>query len=92
MGCAGENTVRDEGQRMRALITGITGFVGSHLAEYLLAQGVDVVGTARWRSQIDNIDHLQDRVSLVECDLRDFASVKQVLASTKPDQVLHLAA
>jgi len=77
---------------MRALITGITGFVGSHLAEYLLSQGVEVVGTARWRSRTDNIDHLGDRVQLAECDLRDFASVKRVLASTAPDRIYHLAA
>jgi len=77
---------------MRVLITGITGFVGSHLAEYLLSRGVEVVGTARWRSRTDNIDHLGDRIRLVECDLRDFASVKRVLASTSPDQIYHLAA
>lgn len=76
----------------RALITGITGFVGSHLAEYLLSQGIEVVGTARWRSQTDNIDHLGDRVRLVECDLRDSASVKSVVATAEPDCVYHLAA
>ena len=77
---------------MRALITGVTGFVGSHLAEYLLARGDEVVGTARWRSQTANISHIQDQIQLVECDLRDFASVKRVLAEVKPDQVYHLAA
>jgi len=77
---------------MRALITGVTGFVGSHLAEYLLAQEAEVVGTARWRSQTANIEHLQERLQLVECDLRDSASIKRVLAETRPDQVYHLAA
>ena len=77
---------------MRALITGVTGFVGSHLAEYLLSRNDEVVGTARWRSQTANIDHIQDKIQLVECDLRDYASVKRVLAEVKPDQVYHLAA
>ncbi|NIM05654.1 MAG: NAD-dependent epimerase/dehydratase family protein [Armatimonadetes bacterium] len=77
---------------MRALITGVTGFVGSHLAEYLLHRGDEVVGTARWRSQTANIDHIQDKIQLVECDLRDYASVKRVLAEVRPDQVYHLAA
>jgi GDP-4-dehydro-6-deoxy-D-mannose reductase len=77
---------------MRALITGVTGFVGSHLAEYLLAEGVEVVGTARWRSQLDNILGIQDRLQLVECDLRDYASTKRVLMEVKPDQIYHLAA
>lgn len=77
---------------MRALITGVTGFVGSHLAEYLLEQGVEVVGTARWRSQTSNINHLGDRLQLVECDLRDMASIRRVLADYRPDQIYHLAA
>jgi len=77
---------------MRALITGVTGFVGSHLAEYLLSKGAEVVGTARWRSQTANIDHIQDKIQLVECDLRDYASVKRVLSEVRPDQVYHLAA
>jgi GDP-4-dehydro-6-deoxy-D-mannose reductase len=77
---------------MRALITGVTGFVGSHLAEYLLDKGAEVVGTARWRSQTANIDHIQDKIQLVECDLRDYASVKRVLTEVQPDQVYHLAA
>jgi len=77
---------------MRALITGITGFVGSHLAEFLLDKGLEVFGTARWRSNTSNIDHLSGRIELVECDIRDAASVKQVLHDVKPEQVYHLAA
>ncbi|HUT73667.1 MAG TPA: GDP-mannose 4,6-dehydratase [Armatimonadota bacterium] len=77
---------------MRSLITGITGFVGSHLAEHLLAQGAEVFGTARWRSDTANIDHLEGRIGLVECDIRDSASVKQVLLDVRPDEIYHLAA
>lgn len=62
---------------MRALITGITGFVGSHLTELLLDRGFEVYGTLRWRSPMDNISHLLGRIELVECDLRDASSVKE---------------
>ena len=77
---------------MRLLITGITGFVGSHMAEYALAQGADVFGSARWRSRTENIEHLRGKIHLVECDLRDPASVRKLLATTSPTHLIHLAA
>ncbi|HEX3553621.1 MAG TPA: GDP-mannose 4,6-dehydratase [Thermoanaerobaculia bacterium] len=79
---------------MRALITGITGFAGSHLAEYILAEqpGVEVFGTFRWRSRMDNVEHLDGRIRLVEADLRDYTSMHQALAVSRPDVVFHLAA
>ena len=79
---------------MRALITGITGFAGSHLADYLLADHpeVEVFGTRRWRSRTENIDHLGERVTLVECDLNDAAAVTSTLSSVRPDMIFHLAA
>ncbi|MDX1503722.1 MAG: GDP-mannose 4,6-dehydratase [Thermoanaerobaculia bacterium] len=79
---------------MRALITGITGFAGSHLAEYLLAEQpqVEVWGTRRWRSRMDNVHHLVDRVELREADLRDAAAVHKLLAEARPDLIFHLAA
>lgn len=79
---------------MRALITGITGFAGSHLADYLLAEqaGVEIFGTYRWRSRMENIDHLDGKINLLECDLRDAASVHGVLAEVRPDYIFHLAA
>ena len=77
---------------MRVLITGITGFVGSHLTEFLLEQnGIEVFGTLRWRSKTDNIDHLRNRIKLYECDLRDASSVRQVISNVKPDRIFHLA-
>lgn len=79
---------------MRALITGITGFAGSHLAEYLLENHpeVHVAGTRRWRSPMDNIQGIEDKVELVECDLRDANSVLETLERVKPDFIFHLAA
>ncbi|MCX7731727.1 MAG: GDP-mannose 4,6-dehydratase [candidate division WOR-3 bacterium] len=78
---------------MKYLITGITGFAGSHLAEYLLSLGQgEVHGTIRWRSRTENIDHLRDRIKLHDCDLRDSYSVNRLIASVKPDRIYHLAA
>ena len=77
---------------MRVLITGITGFVGSHLAEYTLGQGADVVGSVRWRSKTDNIEHLRDRITLINSDLRDLSSVRSLLEQARADYIVHLAA
>jgi len=78
---------------MRVLITGFTGFVGSHLADYLVARGdAEVFGVHRWRSRLENVEHLGDRVRRVECDVRDAAAVRRVLRDVRPDRIFHLAA
>lgn len=78
---------------MRILITGITGFAGSHLADYCLERGgVDVHGVIRWRSRTENIEHLEGKVSLHECDLRDASSTRDVIEEIKPEYIFHLAA
>lgn len=79
---------------MRVLITGITGFAGSHLAEHILNEhpGVEVHGTVRWRSRMENIEPVRDRVTLHECDLGDPVAVQTVLAAVKPERIFHLAA
>lgn len=84
---------------MRALITGVTGFVGSHLAEYLLANtDWDIVGMCRWRSPLDNIQALipeinkDGRVRLVYADLRDGIAVRKAVEQANPTHVFHLAA
>lgn len=79
---------------MRVLITGITGFAGSHLAEFLLAEHPEaqVFGTHRWRSRMENVEHLDGGVELLEADLRDYSSIHQALERSRPDAVFHLAA
>ena len=77
---------------MRILITGITGFVGSHLAEHALKAGAEVVGTVRWRSRLEYIEPIRARLRLVECDLRDTTSVRSLLETAQPEWVFHLAA
>lgn len=78
---------------MRVLITGITGMAGSHLADYCLDRGdTEVFGTYRWRSPKENIAGIVDRVTLVECDLRDQAGVRRTIESVQPEMIFHLAA
>lgn len=78
----------------RVLITGITGFAGSHLAEHFLADrpGVEVFGTYRWRSRRENIEAIEGKVRLLECDLSDMTAVRNALETSRPDAIYHLAA
>jgi GDP-4-dehydro-6-deoxy-D-mannose reductase len=78
---------------LRILITGITGFVGSHLAEYALARGdSEVFGTVRWRSRLENVEGFQEDITMVDCDLRDSSATRRCLMELKPDYIFHLAA
>lgn len=77
---------------MRVLITGVTGFVGSWLAEYALARRAEVWGVKRWRSHLTNIQHIIDQIHLVDGDLTDPSAVRRVLEQSKPDFIFHLAA
>ena len=83
----------------RALITGVTGMVGSHLCDFLLENtDWDVYGVCRWRSPLDNVEHLlervnkKDRVYFEYADLNDEMSLLTVIRKVKPDYVFHLAA
>jgi GDPmannose 4,6-dehydratase len=82
-----------------ALITGITGMVGSHLAEFIYDHtDWDIVGMIRWRSPLDNINTLieninkKNRIRLVYADLRDTLSIDRAIKDANPDYVFHLAA
>lgn len=78
----------------KALITGITGQDGSYLAEFLLAQGYDVLGMVRRSSTVnfDRIRHYQDQVTLVQGDLLDQVSLINILEEHRPVEVYNLAA
>ncbi len=79
---------------MRILITGITGMVGSHLADHVLAEhpGVEVHGLVRWRSPLDNIRHILDQLRLHDGELRDLASLIRLIEEVRPEWIFHLAA
>jgi GDPmannose 4,6-dehydratase len=78
----------------RALVTGITGQDGSYLAELLLEEGYEVAGMVRRSSteSVERIEHLLDRVQLLQGDLLDQASLVRVLEESQPDEVYNLAA
>ena len=79
---------------MKVLITGITGMVGSHLAEYILADHpeVDLHGLIRWRTPLDHLVAIKDRIALHYGDLRDLNSLIVVIKKIQPDWIFHLAA
>jgi len=83
-------------KNMRVLITGITGFVGSHLAEYCLQKpDVQVFGTVlshHLGDELQRIEHIKDKIELLECDLTNRVAVARVLERSKPDKIFHLAA
>jgi len=77
-----------------ALVTGLTGQDGSYLAEFLLERGYDVVGMVRRTSiiNLDRIEHIQDRITLVQGDLLDEVSLIGILREFRPNEVYNLAA
>jgi GDP-mannose 4,6-dehydratase len=81
--------------KKRVLITGITGFVGSHLAEYILSLGdkdIEVHGSRRWRSPIENIESFIEKVQLHYAELLDAKSAAELIGAVRPDIIFHLAA
>ncbi len=80
---------------MKILITGITGFVGSHMADYILASqpGVVIHGLARWRSPMDNVKHIPpEKLNIHYGDLHDLSSLITLMKELNPDIIFHLAA
>lgn len=85
--------------RKKILITGITGQVGSTMADYILENTkLEVVGLMRWQEPLDNLYHLtdqinrKDRVHLIYADLNDFGAMTRAIRETRPDYISHLAA
>ncbi len=86
-------------KKKRALITGISGMVGSHLADYLINNTeIEIHGLIRWRSPLENLENViplvnkEDRVFFHYGDLRDAQSINKVIKDVRPDYVFHLAA
>ena len=79
---------------MKVLITGITGMVGSHMAEYILQNhpSAEIYGLVRWRSPLENIRGILPRIILHQAELRDLNSLVFMLRKVKPDWIFHLAA
>jgi GDPmannose 4,6-dehydratase len=86
--------------KKNVLITGITGMVGSHLADYLLKKtNWNIYGLCRWRSPLDNVEHLlplandkNSKIKFVNADLNDYSSLIKAVEVSKPNYIFHLAA
>jgi GDP-4-dehydro-6-deoxy-D-mannose reductase len=82
--------------RIKVLITGVSGFMGSHLAEHCLEMGgIDIYGTVMSHhlgDELSRIKHLDGKIKLFECDLKNRIAVSRVLETVKPDKIFHLAA
>ena len=76
----------------KALITGIAGFAGSHLSEFLLAQKIEVLGFYLPGHSTANVDHIKDKINLIACDLLNKKDVEDKVPKINPDYVFHLAA
>jgi GDP-mannose 4,6-dehydratase len=79
---------------MKVLITGMNGFVGSHLVEFLQRQEnpPSIYGICRWRSNKENFERAKQDFTLLDADLLDLGSLIRVLDHVKPDVIYHLAA
>jgi GDP-4-dehydro-6-deoxy-D-mannose reductase len=81
---------------MRILITGATGFIGSHLTDYIVSTTdtttTTIFGTVWKKSELVNVRHLKAFLKIIECDIRDKKSVENLIKTTMPDRIFHLAA
>ena len=76
----------------RVLITGVTGFVGSHLAEHCLSHGLRPFGFKRYHlSNMKNVLHIEDRIEWWDCDMLDMKSCVKAIRAIRPDVVFHMA-
>lgn len=77
----------------KILITGITGFVGSHMADYVLNKGIKVYGLKRWNlSRLRNVKHILNQIEFSDCDLTDPIAIQNIIKKIKPDKIFHFAA
>jgi len=79
----------------RILITGITGFVGSHMADYILSLDgkFELYGLKRWHlSRMDHIRRILDKITLIDCDITDPVSVDAMMRKIGPNKIFHCAA
>ena len=79
-------------RNIRVLVTGISGFIGSHLARRLLQEGAEVHGLVRKSSDLWRIQDTKNQINLHYVDLRDFEPVRKEVHNIEPQKIFHLAA
>lgn len=78
---------------MKALITGAAGFAGSHMAEYLLDQGEEVIALVRpGEEDLSNLASILPHLRVERADVRDAECIHRIVCDAKPDRIYHLAA
>lgn len=78
---------------MKIFITGGAGFIGSHLADFLVDRGFRDVYVEYWQGEtIENVAHLKGKIKLVKLDIRETESIRKAMAKIRPDVIFHLAA
>ena len=77
---------------MRALVTGAAGFLGANLVRHLAAAGHEVVALTRSSATAWRLEEIATEVRVLDLDLSDTAAIEQVVATTEPQWVFHLAA
>jgi len=86
--------LKEQDKKDKVLITGITGFAGSHLADLLLSMGnSEIYGLKQWNlTRMRNTHHIAHKINWVECDITDPISVRNIMKEINPDKIYHLAA
>jgi len=79
-------------KNFNVLITGISGFTGSHLADYLLGKGCTVFGSLYNKNELRNIEHIIDRIQTIQVDICIPSQVTRMIQTAVPDYIFHLAA
>ncbi|HEV8384898.1 MAG TPA: GDP-mannose 4,6-dehydratase, partial [Candidatus Acidoferrales bacterium] len=77
---------------MKALITGIAGFVGVHLANHLRSRGYQVCGLVQNFALSARVARALEGVPLYRCEITDAARLAAIVKKTRPDEIYHLAA
>jgi GDP-4-dehydro-6-deoxy-D-mannose reductase len=77
---------------MKSLITGASGFAGSHLAEYLLQQNQEIIALVNPQNNLANLQHFISEIRIERADVRDSDRVARILAEVQPQRIYHLAA
>lgn len=77
----------------KVFITGISGFAGKHLAEYLFKKGTyKISGTYYTEESLQVLEDIQDKITCIKADLTDVEQARAIIAAEKPDYIYHLAA
>ncbi len=83
-------------KKEKILITGITGFVGSHMADFILRnEAAQIYGLKRWNlSRLRNVKHIlnNQKLKLLDCDITDPIGIEDIIKKIKPDKIFHFAA